>query len=145
MSLLKNVKITVVAAAAAAAQTAVEGAILDMAGYDGVLFVALTGDVTDTSALTLKAQQSTANSSSGMADLVGTAAFTAGASDADNKALALDVHKPRERYVRAVLTRGTANAAVSGIIAIQYDARSKPTTHDASVIAQALIKDPNEA
>ena len=42
-------------------------------------------------------------------------------------------------------TRGTANAAVSGIIAIQYDARSKPTTHDASVIAQALIKDPNEA
>lgn len=144
MSLTKNVKITVVAAAAAAAQTAVEGSILDMAGYDGVLFVALTGDVTDTAVLTLKAQQNTANSTSGMADLVGTAAFTAGASDADNKGLALDVHKPRERYVRAVLTRGTANAAVSGIIAIQYDARRKPTAHDASVIAQALIKDPNE-
>lgn len=145
MSLLKNAKITRVAAAAAAAQTDVVGSILDMAGYDGVMFLALTGDVTASSVLTLKAQQNVANSGAGMADLVGTATFTADATNADSAVLALDVNMPRKRYVRAVLTRGAANAAVDGLIAIQYGARSKPTIHDASVIVQALIKDPNEA
>lgn len=144
MSLLKNVKITRVAASAAAAMTDVTGSILDMAGFDGVLFIAMTGDVTDTAVLTLKAQQNTLNQAGGMADLVGTAAFTANATSADGKALALDVYKPREQFVRTVLTRATANAAVDGILAIQYEARSKPTSHDVSVIAQALIKDPNE-
>lgn len=144
MSLLKNIKITRVAASASAAQTDVNGSILDMAGFDGVLFIALTGDVTDTSALALKAEQNTLNQAGGMAELVGSAAFTAGATSADGKALVLDVFAPRERYIRAVLERGTANAVVDGIIAIQYQARSKPTAQDASVIASALINDPNE-
>lgn len=145
MSLLKNVKITRVAASAVAAQTDVNGSILDMAGFEGVMFVALLGDVSDGSKLALKAEQNTANSTSGMAELVGSAAFTASASDADSKALVLDVHKPRERYVRAVLERGTANAVVDAVIAIQYMPWSAPTAHDASVIAAALINDPNEA
>lgn len=144
MSLLKNCKITRVANAAAAAQTDVNGSILDMAGFEGVMFVALTGDATATSALALKCEQNTVNSASGMAELTGAASFTAGASDADNKALVLDVHKPRERYVRAVLERGTADCVVDGIIAIQYMPRSMPTSQDASVIASALINDPSE-
>lgn len=144
MSLLKNIKITRVAAAAAAAQTDVEGSILDMAGFAGVMFIAMTGDVTATSALALKAEQNTANSTAGMAELTGSASFTAAASDADSKVLVLDVHAPRERYVRAVLERGTANAVVDGIIAVQYKATHMPTAQDASVIASALINDPNE-
>ncbi|PZU87340.1 MAG: hypothetical protein DI527_18875 [Chelatococcus sp.] len=144
MSLLKNVKVTRVAASAVAGTTDVAGSILDMAGFDGVLFLALTGDVTDTSVLTLKAQQNVANQTSGMANLAGTASFTAGATSADSKVLLLDVYKPRERYVRPVLTRATANAVVDGIIAIQYDARNRPSVQDASVIASALSNDPNE-
>lgn len=144
MSLFRNVKITRVAASAVAAQTAVESSILDMSGFAGVMFIALTGDVTAGSVLGLKAQQNDTNSGTGMADLLGAATFTAGASDADSKALALDVHAPRERYVRAVLTRTTANAVVDGIIAIQYKATHMPTAQDVSVIASALINDPNE-
>jgi hypothetical protein len=144
MSLLKNCKITRVAASAVAAQTDVASSILDMSGFDGVMFIALTGDVTATSALALKCEQNTANSTSGMAELTSSAAFTAGASDADSMALVLDVYKPRERYVRAVLERGTANAVVDGIIAIQYGAHNAPTTQDASVIASALLNDPAE-
>lgn len=144
-SLLKDTKFTRVSAAAAAGQTDVASSILDMAGFDGVLFVALLGDVTDTSVLTLTAQQNTANSTSGMAALTGTATFTAGASDADSKAMILDVIRPVERYVRAVLSRGTANAAVDGILAIQYRAGTKPCTQDASVIASSLITDAVEA
>ena len=41
MSLLKNVKVTVVAASAAAAQTEVVSSVLDMTDYDGVMFIAM--------------------------------------------------------------------------------------------------------
>ena len=55
-------------------------------------------------------------------------------SDADgNKLLVLDVHRPREQYVRLVMDQGTANAAIDGVIAIQYGARSLPTTHDRAI------------
>lgn len=69
---------------------------------------------------------------------VATAAFTAGASDADNKVLVVDVFDPALRYVFASLTRTTANAVVDGIIAIQYTAGLRPTTQDASVLASAI-------
>lgn len=140
MNLSKDVKITVVAGAAAAAQTAVTSDVLDMSGYDGVMFIALTGDVTATSVLTLTAKANSANSTSSPTPVTqkATDAFTAGASDADSKALVVDVYKPTLRYVFAELTRTTANAVVGGIIAIQYQAANKPTSHAASVIASAF-------
>ena len=144
-SLLKNVKVTRVAAAAVAGTSDVESSFVDMAGFDGVMFVALLGDVTSGSVLALKASQNIVDSATGDAKLVGSAAFTAGASDADSKALVLDVRRPCERYVCAILERGTQNAVVDGIIAIQYNAQSMPTTQAASVIASALINDPAEA
>lgn len=144
-TLLNDVKVTVVEAAAVAATTALDSDILDMSGYEGVLFLAMLGDVSDTSVLTLAAQQNTANSTSGMATLSGTATFTAGATDADSKVLALDVYRPRERYVRAYLTRTAANAVVGGVIAIQYGAGKRPVTPHASVIAYATTVEPAES
>lgn len=140
MNLSKDVKITVVAAAATAAQTAVTSDVLDMSGYDGVMFIALTGDVTATSVLTLTAKANSANSTSSPTPVTqkATDAFTAGASDADSKALVVDVYRPTLRYVFAELTRTTANAVVGGIVAIQYSAANKPTSQAASVIASAF-------
>lgn len=140
MSLIHDVKISVVAAAAAAAQTDVTSSVLDMQGYDGVMFVALTGDVAATSALQLTAYGNSANSTSSPTPVeqVATDAFTATATSADSKALIVDVHEPALRYVFAELTRGTADAAVGGIIAIQYKAALKPTAQDATVIASAV-------
>ena len=140
MNLLNEVKITRVANAAAAAQTEVLSSVLDMQGYDGVMFVALLGDITATSVLTLTAKGNTASSTSSPTPVtqVATAAFTAGASDADNKVLVVDVFDPELRYVFASLTRTTANAVVDGIIAIQYTAELRPTTQDASVLASAI-------
>lgn len=140
MNLLNEVKITRVANAAAAAQTEVLSSVLDMQGYDGVMFVAILGDITATSVLTLTAKGNTASSTSSPTPVtqVATAAFTAGASDADNKVLVVDVFDPALRYVFASLTRTTANAVVDGIIAIQYTAELRPTTQDASVLASAI-------
>lgn len=145
MNLSKNVKLTVCSGAAAAAQTAITGSILDMAGFDGVLFIALTGDVTVNCVLTLIAQQDTDSAMGAAAALTGTATFTAGATDADSKVLMLDVTQPRERYVRPQLTRTAADAVIGGILAIQYSAQSRPTTQDATVIASNLIVAPSES
>lgn len=140
MSLLKNVKVAYVAGAAAAAQTEVLSSVLDMSGYDGVMFIALLGDVTATSVLTLTAKGNTASSTSSPTPVTqtATAAFTAGASDADSTALVVDVYDPAMRYAFASLTRTTANAVVNGIVAIQYTAEYRPTTQDATVIANAF-------
>lgn len=138
--MLKNVKVTPVAASAAAATTEVLTSVLDMSGYDGVMFIALLGDVTATSVLTLTAKGNTASSTSSPTPVtqVATAAFTADATSGDDKALVVDVYDPALRYVFASLTRTVANAVVNGIIAIQYKAEYRPTTQAATVIAAAM-------
>ncbi|MXS81569.1 hypothetical protein [Nitrosomonas oligotropha] len=139
-NLLKECKVSRVANSAAAAQTEVLSSVLDMSGYDGVIFIALLGDVTVNSVLTLTAKGNTANSTSSPTPVTqkATDAYTAAASDADNKLLIVDVPKPQLRYIFASLTRTAANAVVDGIIAIQYQTRSKPVSLDATVLAAAL-------
>src|SRR4030042_342533 len=61
MNLSKDIKITVVSPAATAATTAIDSSILDMSGFEGVMFIALTGDVTATSDLTLTVKGNSAN------------------------------------------------------------------------------------
>lgn len=139
MNLSKDIKITVVEGAAAAGQTELTSDILDMSGWDGCMFVALTGDVTTGSVLTLNAKGNSANSTSSPTPVTqASATFTAGASDADSKALMVDVYDPMLRYMFATLTRTTADAVIGGIIAIQYKAESRPTSQHASVIASAI-------
>lgn len=140
MNLLKGCKITVVEAAAAAAQTELVTDVLDMSGFEGVMFIAITGDVSDTSVLTLTVKGNSANSVSSPSPVTqkATDAFTAGAATADSKVIVVDIYRPILRYIFGSLTRATANAVVGGIIAIQYDARNKPTTQDTSVIASAF-------
>lgn len=140
MNLSQNVKVTVVADAAAAAQTEVLTSVLDMQGFDGVMFIALLGDVTTACVLTLTANGNTASSTSSPTPVsqLATAAFTADGTSADSKALMVDVCDPALRYIFASLTRTAANAVVGGIIAIQYTADQRPTTHAASVIASAV-------
>lgn len=140
--MLKDCKITRVANAAAAAQTEVLTDVLDMTGYDSVIFVALLGDVTVSSVLTLTAKENTANSTSSPTPTAvtggATAAYTATATDADNKALVVDVIRPSKQYVFASLTRTAANAVVDGIIAIQYRSRLTPVTQGSTILASAL-------
>lgn len=140
MNLLKNVKISVVEATASAATTELVTDVLDMAGYEGVMFIAVTGDVTAASVLTLTVKANSANSVSSPAPVTqkATDAFTAGASDADSKAIVVDVYRPTLRYVFGSLTRTAQNAVVGTILAIQYGAHNKPTSQDATVIASAF-------
>lgn len=133
-NLLKDIKVTRVLNAVAAGTSNQNGATLDMSGWDGVLFIAAVGTLTSTQVTGLKAQQGNASNMSDAADLAGSAVGPF--ADADgNKALALDIYRPLERYVRCVVTRGTANAVIDGVIAIQYRGRKSPVTQDTTYIA----------
>jgi len=137
----ENLRFDYVEAAATAGTSDLTSDILDMEGYDGVVFVAITGDVTSGSVLRLRPWQNTANSTSSPTpvQLSCTAGFTAGATDADHKLLAVDVLRPSMRYVYAVLERDTENAVVNGILAIRYRARSAAvSTTGILALAQAL-------
>lgn len=144
MNLLKNCKVTRVSAdgAGAASATPSKGTIIDMAGYNGVMFVALMGNVLDTSAVALKVAGAAVNDTAEMALLSGSAGGTAGASDYDDKLVVLDVYKPSQRYLEAQLFHVTANAPFDGILAIQYEPNEAPVTQGSSVVASSQLVSP---
>lgn len=141
-NLAANVETIRVANAAAAAQTDVEGASIDLAGKIGVRFIAALGDVTVSSALEFRAEFRD-DPSDPWVPVEGEITHTATATDADNKLLILDVVRPEKRFVRCVLERGSANAAVDGIIADVYGPKYTPVEQGATVLALATI--PNAA
>jgi hypothetical protein len=136
MNLLKDVKVTLVQVSAAAGTTALNSSVLDMQGFEGVMYLAVLNDVTSGSILTLTAKRNTANSTSSPTPTSGPAATytSASSSDADDKLLIVDDFRPQERYSFANLTRTTQNAVIGGIIAIQYKAGKRPTTQDATTV-----------
>lgn len=143
-NLLNIVEFVSVENAAVAGTTSLTTDVIDMAGWTGVVFVAKLGDVTSGSVLGLAAYDSDANGS-GSDDLENPLAFTAGASDADNKLMILDIVRPTRRYVHAVLSRGTQNAVVDGIWAVKYGPKDTPVTQGATVLASATLPNPDRA
>lgn len=137
-NLLNSVETIRVANASAAAQTDVEGASVDTAGAIGVRFTAALGDVTTGSVLELRAEGRD-SSDDAWAALEGAITFTAGASDADNTLLILDVVRSEYRYVRAVLERGSANAIVDGVFADVYGVTVTPVEQGSTVLASATV------
>lgn len=139
MTFLENNRLAVVEAAAAAAQTELVSDTVEMKHNEGVVFLAILGDVTATSVLTLTLQTGDASDGSDAEDTGIIATFTAGASDADSKILAVEGSGPTKKYCRAKLTRTTADAVVGGIVAIQTNPRGHvPITQHATVIDHAI-------
>jgi hypothetical protein len=147
MNLLKNVKITrVLADTAAGTADTLSSDIIDMSGFEGVMFIVKVADAANTAVGTLTVQQDDVNAAGGMAALAGDAvAYTFAAADGDDDMLIIDVYKPQKRYLRAQFARATANIAVSGIIAIQYGASKTPVTQGSTVLDSAQYISPAEA
>lgn len=120
---------------------------IDMAGYDGVMFIATVTDSVATGVATLKVEQNTTDSDTGMAALAGaTAAATCVVNDDINdKVLIVDVYRPRERYVQAVRTSSAANIAFGPVVAILYGPNTKPVADHSTVLASAVVSSPAEA
>jgi hypothetical protein len=116
--------------------------IIDMQGFDGVVFLASVGTVSNSAVGTLTVQGNTANQTSGMATVsgvTGTNSFTdAGAGASSNTDLLLDYYRPQKRYLRAQFQRATANIVINGIWAQQYRARTEQVTQPATVLVSNL-------
>jgi hypothetical protein len=113
----------------AADNETLNGAGVDMAGYEGVAFFvqALKGEALNFS---IKVQQAEESDYSDAADLKDTSVAFATTVGADGYTM-LDVYRPTERYVRPVVTVPNASAATPvSVIAIQYGARFQPVSND---------------
>jgi hypothetical protein len=147
MNLLNEVSIREVGAPVAlASNTDQNSDRIDMANWEGVLFIVPITDSVATGVATLKVEENTADSDTGMAALSGAQATATSVEndDLNNQLLVVDVYKPRERYVQAVITSGTANIAFGNTLAILYRGRKRPVTDDASVLDSALAISPAE-
>lgn len=148
MNFLKNFDVREVNAPVAAASSTDDNTdIIDMQGYDGVVFIAPIEDSVSGGVATLKVEQNSANSDSGMAALSGATATktSAGNDDLNGTLLIVDVYRPRERYVQGVLTSTTQNIAFGTVIAILYKGSKMPITQHSTVSAQAVVASPAEA
>ena len=126
-------------AAAVSAGTTVDGAVVDMAGYEGVLFFCTIA--TANAGNYLKAQQGEASNLSDAADLAGTKVVAA----ANGSVVCLEVNRPKERYVRPNVVRGGANTAVGDIYQLRYRANNQPTVNQiTNLLVSVSVKSPAE-
>lgn len=132
--LSEELKITKVADAAVAGTSAVEAAILDMAGYEGVLF--LTSFAVAAANNLLQLEQGAKADGSDHTEIVD-GAVAPGSSDEDQW---IDLYRPRARYVRCIAERGTSSA-MGDIWALQYGARNLPADNETAgtIAGQQLV------
>lgn len=134
MQLSNDAKVTLVKTAVAAGQTSIQSDAVDMAGFEGVMFIISMGAITGGAATSVKAQQSaTAALGGSETDLEGTSQTIADTED--NTVKIIDIYRPTKRYVNVQVLRATQDSVINSIIAIQYDAAKKPVTHDATTVS----------
>lgn len=145
--MLNEVKISEVhAPISVAANTDANSDRLDMSGWDGVMFIQPVEDSVATGVATLKVEQNTADSDTGMAALSDATATATCAvhDDLNGKLLIVDVYQPTKRYVQGVVTSATANIAFGTMIAIQYRGKKAPVTQGSTVLDSAFVAGPAE-
>jgi hypothetical protein len=102
------------------------GAILDMAGFAGVIMIVKFAAIAASAVVGVKAQSDTAVGGGTMADLL--ASGMVPAADDDNQIFVIDLYQPVKRYVRVAVTKDAANACAEDAIYMQYGAQQRPTT-----------------
>lgn len=147
-ALLKDIEIREVLAPVAAGSSIDSNSDrIDMAGFEGVIFIAPITDSAITGIATATIQQNTADSDTGMAAVAGAVATATSAAndDLNGQLLVVEAYRPRERYVQCTLTSATANIAYGNVIAILYGKKKKPVTDHSTVSDSATVTSAAEA
>lgn len=137
MAFIDNHKIFIASTttAGAAGTSAITSSAVDTAGYDGCLFIVPFGAIVTNAVTSIKVQQCDTSGGS-YADLLGTSQTVA--DDSDDKLFYVDVFRPQEQFLKLVVSRATQNATVGGIVAILYNASSRPTTQGTNVAGETF-------
>jgi hypothetical protein len=128
MNLSKNVKIDQVLGYYAAGTTKRTSDILDMSGYEGVVFVAGLGAIIEAGTIDVYVEGDDANATTDMARLATTTAYTVTAAAAllAKSCIIVDVYKPLEQYIQCNITPASQQAVILGIVAIRYKGKMGP-------------------
>ena len=120
-----NTKITRGINAMSSASTTV-GNELDMAGFEGVLYISIGSSLMEGSGtMSLKAAGSTASGGTFVPYSVGSGSTVPVTASFDSKILALDVHKPLKRYIKPIIAGASSDVMhTRAVVAIQYSART---------------------
>ncbi len=121
------------AATTAAGTTEVDGAEIDMSGFEGVLFVVKFGTAAAGNTISL---QQTNVSTTYSADVLGSL-ITPGSSD---EIVWVDFFKPTNRYCRVQVQRGTSST-LDWAVAIRYGAHKGPVdnTTSGTIYGETLV------
>lgn len=130
-------KIDLSAAAAVSAGTAVNGASVDMSGYEGAMFHCTIA--TANAGNFIKVQGSDDNSN--WDDLADTAVIAVSNADI----VLIEVNKPKHRYLRPVVIRAGTNTAIGDLYAIRYGARKGAVENaETGVLVEGAVLTPEE-
>lgn len=119
--------------AAAAGQTAVNGNVIDTSQYESIAFLVQFGAIAAGAVTGIKLQAGDQANGSDMADVPGSAVAVPVAASGKG-AWSAEIHRPTKRYVRAVVTRGTADATVAGGFALLGRAGVQPPAAGANMV-----------
>jgi hypothetical protein len=125
------------ATAGAAGTSDINGAVIDMAGFEAIAFMVVFGAITANGVQGIRLQRDTVEAfDDDPQDIAGSA--QAVADDADGKTFISDLFRPGERYVRGVVDRATQNSAVRAAFYLLYGAREKPVSQGSTVTVEQL-------
>ena len=118
LSILKNFKFYRVLAPVAAGTTDQKTTGVDCAGVDTVLFCIGFGTVTSGAVITVKLQGSDTDVDGDYVDLVAPATAAVIADSESDKLVRVECVRPQQRYIRAYIDLGTANAVIDLAVAM---------------------------
>jgi hypothetical protein len=123
------------ATAGAAGTTAVNGATVDMANFEEIMILVPFGAIVSGAVTSIKWQEGSTTIPT--TDVAGTNITVADTEDDTTKVLR--IIKPRSRYGRVVVTRGTQNATVGAIYYILSGDRTLPAIDDTTVVGETHV------
>lgn len=117
--------------------TNANGVTIDMAGWDGCLYVFNIGAITATGTFDARIVSSANSNMSGNANITN-AAITQVAAAGNTNTVMIDIYKPTNRYIRSAGVPATANVSFSSI-AIRYRASGLlPPTQTAAQVVKVV-------
>ena len=135
MALLDDIKITTVAPTATGTTT-IDGSALDMAGFDGALFIVRLGSPATNNNLRVRQCDTSGGT---YADL----ASSKVGDHATNTPLIVDVYRPLEQFLKYQITRGTTTT-IDSVVIIQYKGKGVSPQTQPSGTASAKLYHPAE-
>jgi hypothetical protein len=141
LDIAKDGKITqvITPTAGAAGTTDINSTAINMEGFEAALFIVTFGAITAAAVTSIKLQASDDDGSTDdYTDLAGTGQTIADSDD--EKVFFISIIRPRKKWVRLVVDRGTQNAVVASAECLQYHGRVGPTTaHGTNVAGESHV------